>query len=644
MTVPNRLIRRRRAHFTSLPRRRRGAALFIVMIFVVAVAVMALTAIVTGGNASLIAKSYARENDLSYSAEAALAIGKSRVNFDPAALPDTGYKVLMQNASLASADGQTIAGVTVTVYAGLSGSSSGQFGRFASIVAEARDLQGNGFVRRLELSQESFAKYAYWSNDENPGGTTIYFGGGDQLWGPVWSNDNISIASSGATFNDELATAKTISGKSYGTFRKGYKENQKAITLPSTSQLASKLLPLAAAAGWNFTAPTTGGASGARMRIEFVAVDLNGNGDSSGVDEGFFKVYTGTTAAWTRADYPGATTSSVNQCGDWHPVVASGPLKFFPASIHNTTWFQNLMVAAGMTSAAATTEQGASLATIMGHTGARCFLGGSPQLVAVERTTALGFAASAIEKGGDDTTFTATDAFGAWTQYSATPNANVLSKRPWDAQYLFPLHRTLNTNAKGVIHVAGTVGVSGVLSGKVTVYSTATGVILDDLRYANDPGKGVCQDIFGILAAADVVVADNSINTPQDVNPGIGTTYKVMDDTKDLYLHGVVMALNTSFTAENYSGGPSSATKCEATNNGRGCLYLTGGLIQLARGPVGLLSGRGYIKRYSYDRCAIINPPPYFPTTGRFSDNRYYELDPVGFNATALYKAITPDK
>jgi hypothetical protein len=44
-----------------------------------------------------------------------------------------------------------------------------------------------------------------------------------------------------------------------------------------------------------------------------------------------------------------------------------------------------------------------------------------------------------------------------------------------------------------------------------------------------------------------------------------------------------------------------------------------------------------------------VNPPPYFPTTGRFQDNRYYELDPVRVNSTqsltsirGLYQSITP--
>jgi hypothetical protein len=57
---------------------------------------------------------------------------------------------------------------------------------------------------------------------------------------------------------------------------------------------------------------------------------------------------------------------------------------------------------------------------------------------------------------------------------------------------------------------------------------------------------------------------------------------------------------------------------------------------------VGQTNGNGFIKRYSYDRCAHYNPPPYFPTTGRFLDNRYYELDPVRFDIAAIFQLLTP--
>ena len=100
------------------------------------------------------------------------------------------------------------------------------------------------------------------------------------------------------------------------------------------------------------------------------------------------------------------------------------------------------------------------------------------------------------------------------------------------------------------------------------------------------------------------------------------------------------MALGTSFTVENYNAGPNNALTCGTSTDGRGCLFLTGGLIQNNRGAVGLVSGEGYVKRYSYDRCAVINPPPYFPTTGRFLDNRYYELDPVRVKSATMRSVV----
>jgi len=84
-------------------------------------------------------------------------------------------------------------------------------------------------------------------------------------------------------------------------------------------------------------------------------------------------------------------------------------------------------------------------------------------------------------------------------------------------------------------------------------------VLLDDLRYANDPVKGVCRDILGLITDKDVVIADNALNTPPDVGFTGGTPlYYSLDDTKDFYLHAVLMALGTSFRAQNYASGPTN--------------------------------------------------------------------------------------
>ena len=170
------------------------------------------------------------------------------------------------NKTLKAADGANVPGVVVNLFAGPSGLTSGQFGRFASIVSEARDPNGTGFVRRLELTQESFAKYAYWSNNENnASGGTIVFGNGDALWGPVWSNDTITIDNTGATFHDDVGTAApVIVNPSHGTFFKGYQVKQHPISLPSLTTL-STMNALATVSNYNITlAPAYTGAESRR--------------------------------------------------------------------------------------------------------------------------------------------------------------------------------------------------------------------------------------------------------------------------------------------------------------------------------------------------------------------------------------------
>ena len=99
-------------------RSRRGIALFVTMFFVAAIGALALSAIYLTENASLLSKSYEREDDLKYASEAALAIGKAELNFNPSALPDTGFVQLMANKQVITADSNVIPGVTVDVYLG----------------------------------------------------------------------------------------------------------------------------------------------------------------------------------------------------------------------------------------------------------------------------------------------------------------------------------------------------------------------------------------------------------------------------------------------------------------------------------------------------------------------------------------------
>ena len=204
-----RLLASRRARFA---RARRGSALLLTLVMTLALAGLATSAVYLSGNTQVLATSLDQERDLRYAAEAELAMGKSTLNADPYAVPDSGYRTVQSGAQVMGADNLPIPGVTADMYVGSTSSNTGQFGRFVSVVTVVRNNTGAQVVRRLELAQESFAKFAYWSNQESNNGATIYFNNNDQLWGPVWSNDVIHIGSGGARFHGDVGTAQTVSG------------------------------------------------------------------------------------------------------------------------------------------------------------------------------------------------------------------------------------------------------------------------------------------------------------------------------------------------------------------------------------------------------------------------------------------------
>ncbi len=648
---------------------RRGSALILTLVLTLSLASLATSAIYLGGNEQILANSYDQERDMRYAAEAVLAMGKSTLNFDPYAAPDTGYTTVTSNATVLGADGKAIPGITVSMYLGPTSSNTGQFGRFVSVVAVAKNQSGAQVVRRLELAQESFAKFAYWSNQETNNGSVIYFNNNDQLWGPVWSNDNLNIGSGGARFHGTVGTAGAVLGAGYGTFDVGYSANQKPIALPNNTSLSS-LPGYASSGGFNFSAPNSSTIDKTLMRIEFVARPYNGGTGGvaglpiNGADDGFFRVYYGKTAPWVRGD------STADNCGASYTFTSSGTglgspsrLAFVPLSEHTKAWFKAALTKSGLYTGSIITSltSGSGMtAYVMKQPSARCYLGGDPNLRAVSYRSepGAGYASDTVgmagkttaqvlavaqKIAGDSTTFyagTALNTAGYWKPYAGTVAPQLTALYPAEAQYLYPLYRGLNPGTKGVIYVAGTTGISGTLRGRVTLYATGNIAILRDTKYVTDPSLNNCTaDMLGIIAGNNIFVADNALQDPLNIS-GVG--YKNMDDTKDVFVQGVMMALSTAFGVENYDSGPTNANGCEGTNNGRGCLYLTGGIIQQQRGAVGTSNGTGFAKRYSYDKCALYNPPPYFPTTGRYTDNRYYEIDPVGFNVAALYNSLTP--
>lgn len=571
---------------------RRGFALITVLLVLVVVGALVVAATMFGSNQLLISKYHERTNQLETVADAGLERARALLNGDKTLYPDSGFQALEVNSPVADAGGSPIPGVKRSLYVGPAGITSGQYGVFGMILSVVEDEGGGRAVRRQQVFQESFAKFAYFTDVEP---SNISFGGGDQIFGPVHTNDYLKIYSSGATFHDETRTARTVQGEQYGTFKKGYEENVPPIPMPETADL-NKLQNQAVAGGTFFQGDTQGPDGSATTRIEFVAIDLNGDTDATDSNEGFIRVYRSNDASWVTADVPAGWSNPMRNsenCGHYH---ADGT--FVVADDHGGGGGDNWVAS-------------------LSNATRRCYLGGSDSIF-----------------GG----FQANDAVGPgqWLQYAGTPDP-LLTGRP-DAAYLFPLSRELNPDFKGVIFVDGKVVISGRLRGRVTVAATDQIIIGDDVTYATDPGLGTCEDMLGLFSGTEVVVADNTLNAP--VRPANGMNYFTYDDTKDEFIHGVVLALNI-FTVENYAGGSTRDEPCEGSLWGRGCLYLTGGIIQTTRGAVGTIGwvgGTGYVKRYSYDACAAQQPPPYFPTTGHFTRGQYYPVDPVGFSVAELYE------
>ncbi|MGQ0703301.1 MAG: hypothetical protein ACT4PM_09250, partial [Gemmatimonadales bacterium] len=283
-------------------RNERGIALVTVLLLAFALSALSLGAAMMASNSTLVRRYNERLAIVNDAALAGLEEGRSRLNGTPSLWPDSNYVTLENGVAVYDANGTVIPGITRWTWAGPSGNSTGQYGIFGSIISQVVDNTNIRVVRRLEVNQESFAKYAYFTTIEG----AIYFGGGDQIFGPVHSNDRIQIHSSGARFWDVVRTAQYISNPQYGTFDVGYQENVNPIGMPTTADLQA-LKAYAQTGNTYFTGYSSGLEGEARTRVEFVPVDLNGDGDITDEDEGFIKVYQGqgiSSSPWVTASRP----------------------------------------------------------------------------------------------------------------------------------------------------------------------------------------------------------------------------------------------------------------------------------------------------------------------------------------------------
>jgi len=168
----------------------------------------------------------------------------------------------------------------------------------------------------------------------------------------------------------------------------------------------------------------------------------------------------------------------------------------------------------------------------------------------------------------------------------------------------------LSYPSNGVIYVSGKVQIEGVVKGQITLGCDGDIEIMDNVTYYTDPRiDPTSTDLLGLVSEKNVYMD--------------GSTYGANYDSADETVMAAIMALNTSWTVENYNQGTP-----------RGKLIVYGGIIQKQRGPVGTFNSytgqiaTGYEKDYSFDPRLLDNPPPAFPTTGQIEKIAWTELDP----------------
>lgn len=597
------------------PRLRRGSALFLVIVMTLSLAALAISAIYLSSSAGLLTRYYDKERDYRYAAEAALALGKSRVTNDTnLVLPADTAMLLLNGVSLTDATGAAIPNIKVKLYAAFTGDTTGRFGQFVTLVAQAYDTGGTRHVRRLDLVAQSFARYAMFTN-VSP--ASYQYGPGEFLKGRGHSNQSWKSVGSGPGphYYDTITAVGTVTGAAGSAiYDKGYLQGVAPVPYPTIPKLSA--LPGYATTGNMNIVPVSGTSGGAKQgtRLEFLPIDMNVNG-AYDASEGFFRVYDlqlGKDTTRLRADINAFSTSAMsltdtvvnNQCGAFYTI--GGLKQFFPVAVHRVAWADSVIrqsstspvITGAQIATMAATSGGAptraALDAILAQSSARCYPAGDPHLLLTERLTNTagtwshsaadsvpwGVYNSGARYGGQDTTFSvttrdcwiaanghctnpvaaSTTPLGTWRAWpgaalSAWPGTSggLTPKQANERAYAWPMSTPYNATTKGVIHIAGKkIYISGTFRGNMTVFADSSMTIVDDLVYDQDPSapSALCRNMLGIIAGDSVMLADNAINRPRVVDWGGAKIVKFLGPDQNFYLHAIVLSLRGTVTTE----------------------------------------------------------------------------------------------
>ncbi len=221
-------------------RNERGVALILALLLTLVVAALAAAAIMLSSSASLIGRFHVKDTEMRAAAEAGVEWARDTLNGTTTILPANGFVTLQNAQPVRDASGNVIPGYTRSIFAGRSGATTGQFGVFASVISRIDDNAGRAVVvRRGELTQESFAKFARFDDTTT---SSVQFRNGIQVFGPIHTNGVLYVGSSPgnpATFHGPATTASTINAAANGVWQVGYKENVARINMPTPADLAT---------------------------------------------------------------------------------------------------------------------------------------------------------------------------------------------------------------------------------------------------------------------------------------------------------------------------------------------------------------------------------------------------------------------
>jgi hypothetical protein len=673
-----------------------------------AVAALAVAAIFMSSSAGLLSRFYDREREVRLAAESALEIARSRLTWDAGlAVPDTGTTTLLTGLQLPDASGNPLPRLRANVYAAATGDTSGFGIPHLTLLAVVYDNAGTRGARRMDLHRESFSRYAIVV-DSFPAGVT--FGPGivsgrvhsNTRWRAATGSAAEQVFLDTVTAVEGFDGAGVYADSAAGVAPIPYPRDSTYAHL--TPLAASGNLLVTPVSGGS-----VGAVRGTRIEFLAVDADGDGGiGGGEGFAR-VFDLAAGMDTSRLRMSLDPNTNYTIfgflvysarpwndplvqNQCGAFYE--RDNQWQFFPVATHRAAWARPVIQSNSRYPRVTNGDMNVmddfswqATDLILRQPTASCLPAGSPYLMPTERltnascivtasagdiypfgTAPSGCFASGAPYGGTDTTFTAvvrtcsinsagqcaggvSVELGRWNAFAGTPVSGIASsvRQAGELPFLWPVSNTWNATTQGVMRATGSVFVSGTFRGALTLMVDGSAILLDDLTYAadpDDPAAANCTNQLGVVAVADVLVADNALNRARRVGYTGAFSFlryeRFFTQSRDVQIDAHLMSLRGTVGIENPGAGSVQATPCVrptglANSTAVGCLQLHGGFA--AARMSALHSGENTGARWAGTPSACQQRddtrPPYFPLTNRLRVVRSVDLSGGRVNTPA---------